>query len=438
MNSLTRTHSRRDILALGATTVGSALLAGCVSEDNDSYDAPNPLFGPGGSRTVGGAVAAAGGVGSGFAYEEPAVTQDQATHAVTTADQLVEAVQAGTPDQPAVVWIPPDAAIDMTGRDAHLENVIISSSRSVNHAGGIIYTESIGASSTAYSRGSVTGVFEMGDNARFTGVRLRGPTSNVSEFSAFPGYLPYPDGGRSKREQYYNAHRARAITITGQNAQVDNCEVFGWAQHGIMVDGARSYQRDQAQIQPLVSNCSIHDNAMTSSGYGVVTAGGHVFVRDCFLNACRHSIAGEGFPDAGYTLQRCFFGPVQSLFPVDQHYLGENSHSGSDPNGYHYRYRSGGLMRVLSCTFTASHVFSGANFNGGNPTPAIVIAAIPDKKVVVKGNQFVHGPPGSSGPSVFSQSHNPGRLPEGPHGFVRWEIGENEFNIDVPYEIGQG
>lgn len=424
-------YTRRDMLKTIGSTAGIASLAGCLF--------PMPSGGSGGGGAGGvpsgmGNAPASGGVGSGFAYNQPAFSRSDARYAARNASQLDAALDnAKSRQNRPVIWIPPDAAINYTGRDTTIENAVIASTRSANkHVGGIIYSSSIGADSAAYSGGSVPGTFELGDNARLTGIRLRGPTSNFSDYPRFPGYLPFPDGDRAEREVFYDNHRARGVTITGQNVQVDNCEIFGWAQHGIMVEGPRSYQHDTAQIQPLINNCSIHDNAMTSSGYGIVTASGHFFAKHCFLDRNRHSIAGDGRPDAGYTLSGCWFGNVNSLFPTDMHYLGENSGEGTDPESYSYRYRSGGLMRILNCYYSSTHVFSKANFSGGNETPSIVIAGIPDHRVEVKGCRFAHGPPPDSG--VFSQAHTPGRLSEGPLGFVKWDIANNAYNVDFPVD----
>lgn len=434
-------YSRRRFLATAAVA-GASALAGCGDDESRRRRGA----GAGGVPSGIGNTPASGGVGSGFAYNTPAVTKQDATHVARTADQLDAALESteASSNSMVVIWVPADAAIDYTGRDHHISNAIIASSRysdsgsgsSGGHAGGIIYSNSIGADSAAYYGGRVPGTFELGDNARLTGIRLRGPTSNVSGHPLFPGYIPYPRNVGGNHTPYYDSYRARGITITGQNVQVDNCEIFGWAQHGIMVEGPRSYQRDMKQITPVINNCSIHDNAMTSSGYGIVTSTGHFFAKNCFLTRNRHSIAGDGKPDAGYTLSGCFFGPVQSLFPTDMHYLGENNGNSSDPGSYNYRYRSGGLMRILNCTYTSAHVFEKANFSGGNKTPAIVIAGIPLHGVEVRGCRFVHSPPPSSG--VFSQARTPGRHSEGPLGFVRWNIKNNRYNINVPYEVGQG
>lgn len=423
--------SRRTFLkGIGAVGI-TAAIAGCGGPQGAGG------FGSGG---------AAGGVANGFAYEDPAVAPEDATHTVTTPDAFATAVNAGTPDDPAIVRIPPDAAIDLSNRSFVLDNVVIASSRQAEsesgdgdghgngHPGGMLYTTSIGAQSTAHSGGPGTGLLTLTDKARLTGIRLRGPTSAVYDHPMFSGYIPQPSGSRSERMAFYDRYRARGITVSSDTVQIDNCEIFGWSDQGISV-GQKGHP-----VNPQINNSSIHDCMMTSAGYGVDVQCGHPVVSQCYFNATRHAVAGFGYPDAGYTLQNCVFGPANALFQVDMHYLGENIGGSADPSAYNYRYRSGGLMRILGCTFTSTHVIRAANFAGGKPTPAIVIGGIPKEGVVIHGNTFSHPPPGNN-PSVFNQSTTPGSHSLGPNGFAppeKFDIQDNQYNASFEFAIGHG
>lgn len=167
---------RQFVQAAGAAGV-TASLAGCYATG-------------GSSRSSSGSVPAAG-AGSGFAYKTPAVSRDQFTHVARNPDQLDEALVQGTPKRPAVVWIPPDAAINYSGRSRRITNAVIASTRTVNHPGGLIYSNSMGGNSSAYRGGPVDGMFEMGPRSRFTGVRLRGPTAQAWDSKWMPGFMEF-------------------------------------------------------------------------------------------------------------------------------------------------------------------------------------------------------------------------------------------------------
>lgn len=421
--------SRRSVLAsVGGVVAGS--LAGCQGYRQQQ----------GG---LGGGVAASGGVGSGFAYEQPAITREDAHVTVTTPDQLDTALDVGTPENPVVVWVPADAAINYSGRSRLVENAIITSTRTVNHPGGMIYTSSIGQDSSAFRGGPVNGMFELGENVRLTGLRIRGPTSAVWNHPLFPGYIPYASGSASVRDAFRRRRHSRGLTITSGAVRLDNVEVFGWSTQAISVNCPRSYGRERAQSYPRIQNFSIHDNGLSGYGYGVEVNVGHPIMERGYFNGCRHMVAGEGFPDGGYTLSGCFFGPAGSLFPIDMHLIGETFDGSSDPDAYDYRYHAGELIRVLGCTVAFSHVIdiaasssisAGGNPFAGNQTPAIHIGAVPSVGAVIKGNRFVH----DSRESAITQGHVPPHVELGPLGYGRFELAGNQFGLPTNYSVGQG
>lgn len=432
------TATRRQFLKTTGAAASAVALAGCLLPPP-----PSATGGGAGSLVPMGGNVAAGGVGSGYAYETPEITEADTEHTVTSADQLDAALDTGTPENPTSVWVPPDAAIDYSGRDREITHGVIASSRSVNHRGGIIYSNSMGTNSTNYRGGDVDGMFRLGDGGRLTGLRLRGPTSSVWDHPLFPGYIPFGSGSAQAREAYREARHSRGVTIVSGNASVDNCEVFGWSTHGITVDCPRSYGVAQEQSYPQIRNSSIHDCGMSGHGYGVNVIRGHPVCQRIFLNGTRHAIAGYGYPDGGYSLADSSIGPANSLFQCDMHYIGENSSGSSSPSSYEYRYHSGGLIRIIRTTFTSSHVIDiastesisqGGNPFAGNPTPAISIGGLPAQGVEVKGNRFVH----DSVSSAISQGHVPGHAETDANGFARIEYSNNQFGINPGYDVGQG
>lgn len=422
----TNTPSLNRLAYLGGVAVGLAgSLAGCTDDESGSTGGSVPSLG-------GGNLPAAGGVGSGFAYEQPDVTQAQATHTARTADQLIQIAAQSSRNAHPVVWIPPDAAIDLTGYPTiNLDNITLASSRMKDkHPGAIIYTNTVGEGTAQYDGG---GMFDCGENVRITGLRLRGPHSNVYDDPRFPGYMPQPSGSRAERYNWYDANASRGLTVSHGSVRIDNCEIFGWSRMGVYVNCPRSYGRSQEQSYPRFNNISGHDCMMTSSGYVFEIIRGHAIIERSFFNATRHAVAGFGHPDSGYTISECYFGPAQALFPVDQHYMGENNGNASDPRAYKYRYHAGGMHRILNCSFTATHVIKAANFSGGSKTPHIVIGAIPHKGCVVKGNAFAH----SSMKEAIAQPRTPRGTP-GPNGYVNFEISDNTYGVDFGFDYGQG
>ena len=417
--------SRRGFLSgiAGATVVG---LAGCTVEYNGS-----------GGRSGG---IATGTTGSGFAYDEPAVTEADATHTARSADELLAALDEASEQSPVVIWLPGDAAIDMTGRDVVVENAVIASNRSKDNLGAIVYSDTQGKNSTAYLGGSkADGVFDCRANSRLTGFRHRGPTSNVYENEWYSGYIPMPSGSPSARESFYDSQHARGISCTGDPVQIDNMDIFGWPTQGVTV-GLR-----EKEASPQINNCSITQCGLTSAGYGVEVFSGHPTVYQVYFNGTRHAVAGFGYGNCSYSLVECEFGPANSLFQVDQHGLYENTSGSSSKDDLNYRYRAGGTMEILRCTFTSTHVVDFANFQGGEQTPAIVIGGVPMDRVVVRGNQFSH-PPVTGNPKTEGGGSNPpiaqGPIPPGheedERGFCRFEIADNQYRQSFDFPIGTG
>lgn len=438
MSSTNSPVSRRGFLR-GVASVGIAgSLAGCYATGGQSR-----------SGSGGGSVAG-GGVGAGFAFKNPAVSRNQATHVSRTPDQLDAAIDAGTPQSPSVIWIPPDAAIDYSGRSRTIENAVIASTRqsqgggSGSHAGGLIYSSSMGSSSSAFSGGSVEGMFEMGQNSRLTGIRLRGPTYQTWDSRWFPGFIPFASGGSAAREEYRQNRHSRGVTITSGSVQIDNCEFFGWSTQAIVTNCPQSVGTSTKQSYPQISNCLITNSGMSGYGYGVESIMGHPVIQRCYFNATRHAVATFGYPSSGYTVSDSVFGPATLMFSADVHSLGENSSgSSSDPSDPRYRYRASGLVRIRRNVFTfdesmmiapSDSLSAGGNPFAGDQQHAISVGGIPWKKCVIKGNTFVH----DSFESAVHQSHT-SAAPDsaiGPRGYAKFETGNNRFGAQFGYPVG--
>lgn len=380
MNSRRHTHARRDILRLSGAALagGFGVLAGCVTEDNPAYDAPNPLFGPRGGTVPGGEIPTYQDV-----YREDAdvVVED----AAALADQLTNA-------DGRIIWIPTGAQIDMSGRSGILSNVVVASGRTDGERGALITTDDRGINSSARS----PAVFELGEGARITGVELRGPHYDYTDSAVIPGYIPMaPGGSYDVRQQWRDDWYARAISVRGENAQVDNCEIWGWSA-GIAV-GSQS-----TAVSPDIFYNAIHNCMMTSAGYPIDVRHGTPTIYRCWFDAYRHAVNGSGLAGAGYYVLECDFGPHASSFPIDMHRVDENQTGSADSSALDYRNRAGGTMLIRNSRIMPTNIVDDSfhnegggyiNFSPGGQTPHAHVRGIPDSGFWFEGNACAHPDP---------------------------------------------
>lgn len=411
----TRTHTRRDILRLsGAAFTGSLglTLAGCVDEDNPAYDVPHPFAG------------AVGAVGDIPALQT--VQREDADVEVSTANELETAVASADGD---IIWIADDATIDLTGQDLTVSNAVIASGRGGESEGGVITTDDQGSSSPTWEGGSNDqGLIQLDDNARITGVRIYGPHHSVQDHPYIPGYIPMPDGGRGARDSSRAEQYARGVTIYGDNVSVDNCEIAYFSVQGISV-GSTSYEPENT----VISHCYIHNNMMTSLGYGVDVRTGHPQIHRCYFDAYRHAVNGSGYANAGYFVTECTFGPWMSSFPVDMHGVFENVSGSGNPDADDYRDRAGGTMVVQNCVFMGTHIVSESfvNTHNGAQTRHAHIRAVPDDGFWFDGNQCAHASPTDG----VDQSNVPNDYSTDSNGMTRIYIGENnEWGVNFGFQ----
>lgn len=163
-----------------------------------------------------------------------------------------------------VVFVPASAQVDFGGRDALEipEGVIVASDRGQQGSlGALLFSAELttpGMLSTA------------GDCVRLTGLRIRGPYQ--------------------ERERV--AHSSRGFAAYHYAAEIDNCELFGFA-------NAASSFRVGASRGYVHHNC-IHHNQRGGLGYGVSVAGGEALVEANLFDYCRHHVACTGTPGSAY------------------------------------------------------------------------------------------------------------------------------------------
>lgn len=416
MPTHSRLHARRDILRLsGAALAGSlGALAGCVSDDNEAYDIPNPLAGP------------PGGAPGGDIPHRQALDRGDADVEVTTADQLESEASVG---DSRVIWIPEGTTIDLTGRDIQLENVVVASSRGEGSTGAVLLTDDEGVNSPVWDGGTEHGLVFLGDNTRLTGLSIYGPHHSEVDHPQLAGYFPMPDGGRSARDSWREQRYARGVTIHGDNVSVDNCEIAYFSVQCIVVGSSSGDPPENT----VIAHSHLHNALMTSLGYPIDVRTGHPQIHRCYFDGYRHAVNGSGYATAGYFVTECTFGPWMISFPIDMHGVFENVSGSSDSSASDYRNRAGGTMVVDSCRFLGHRIpdLPFINQRAGSESTHATIRAIPADGFWFTNNVCSHGGPASG----VAQRNIPSRYATDENGYHNVYVGGNEWN--VPSNEGQ-
>ena len=395
--------------ALGAGTVSLAL-AGCTDDSGS---------GPSGARAARG-----GGVGQtpGGVPAYPDISYNDRDFEVRTAGELESHTRYS---DGRIVWLSDN--IDLTGRDLTLEGITVASGRSADGSGGAtIFTTEKGSDSHAWSRGSGTGLITLGENARLSGVHIRGPNLDESDNQRIPGYIPFaPQSSRSAREDWRRQRFARGVTILGDNATVDNCDIRGFSVQGISVgSGSGGNAPQNVQIRyTVITQC-----LMTSYGYCIDVRAGDVTVFRCYLDAARHAMCGSGMADANYSCLECTFGPTTISHPIDMHRVGNNVSGSSDPSDRDYTRRAGGTIIVRGCDIMPTRVPDIPIINRlrGDRVPHASIRGLPLDGFYFENNNCSH----DDIISGINQSGLPGSIETGENGFARIYVSGNQWGVD--------
>lgn len=330
---------------------------------------------------------------------EHRVTEADCDVTVRTTDEFLKAV-SGTAHRK--IWIPGDSSLNFAGETFRATNKVIASDKGIGGSNGaLLYTTDKGINSPAYNGGGIRGGFmHLDGTSRLHGVRLRGASHAEHPNPAHPGYIEYrpPEG--------YNHYHARGINIHSSDVLIDNCEIYGWASAAIHI-GSQS-----THYSPTIEYNYIHDNFMTSAGYGVDVTRGRPIVRFNYMNAHRHSIDGFGFHDASFHVEGNVFGPAVSSHAVDMHGLHNNlspDATTSNPSSSLWHGQAGGKMVVRHNTFYFTNVIPDANFDSGKHTWCVSIRGVPSPRptgegIVIENNRIMHtGPqPRNYGTRSFS------------------------------------
>lgn len=321
-----------------------------------------------------------------------------------------------------VIGIPGNVWIDLSGRDFTLSGQTIVSDRGVEGSlGALLFTTDHGEDSPAWDGGSNgRGVMTMRGGSRLSGVRYRGPYHDHYDDPRYPGYIPLDSGNASERRRKREARYARGIRVLTDDAEIDNCEIYGWPVQAISI-GARG-----TAASPSIHHVYGHDCMMVGYGYALHVFRGHPTVEQCYFDATRHAISGFGFEDCGFTLEDCVFGPSTYSHAVDMHCLAENGYDGD--------LTAGGRVEIRRCTFAFTHNIDGRN------AQAIAFRGYPEEEYRVENNRFLHE---ADGDGSIENVANTGYQPV-PYrqinvdGWHDWYLSDNQYGIGEPYQSGIG
>ncbi len=339
---------------------------------------------------------------------------------VDTQRDLLDAIDGSA----EIIGVPGHARIDLSGRDFTLSGQTIVSDRGVDGSrGALLYTTDHGENSPAWDGGSNgRGVITMRGESRISGVRYRGPYHDYYDDPRYPGYIPLDDGNASERRRKREARYARGIRILTDDAEIDNCEIYGWPVQAITI-GTRG-----TSVSPHIHHIYGHDCMMVGFGYVVDVFRGHPTIEMSYFNATRHSINGFGYEDCGYTLEDCVFGPSTYSHAVDMHTLAENGSPGD--------LTAGGRVEVRRCTFAFTHSIT------GNNAQAIAFRGYPEEEYRVENCRFAHEAEGDGSVENVANASNepvPYRQVNVPAGeWHDWFLSGNQYGIGEPHDPGVG
>ncbi len=203
---------------------------------------------------------------------------------VGTFDELQSALEQAKAGQ--TVFISANVQIDLTKRPITVPaGVTLASDR-----GAVQRDGSISAGAMLFTSVRQKEAVFLSENARFCGITLVGPDTERHMTHLQRGLN---EEGNQYTEYYYNLMLTCGVFVTGNGAEVDNCEISGFSEAGVHIDDC---------VDVVVHHNWIHHNQRNGFGYGVVLGGQtYVEVYRNLFNFDRHAIAADGSANSGYS-----------------------------------------------------------------------------------------------------------------------------------------
>ncbi|CAM4065455.1 right-handed parallel beta-helix repeat-containing protein [Kibdelosporangium persicum] len=285
------------------------------------------------------------------------------TVTVGTRDELIAALANATAGD--TVFVAGTASIDLTGHKGIVipAGVTLASDRGTSGApGALLYNTELdlGQGNESWAQFRVTG-----SGTRVTGLRLRGPDSEI----------------RDNAYQYDNSRGIEAVSAS--DLTVDNNELSAWS-HGAVVI------RDT--IEARYSRNNVHHNRRTGLGYGIVLVGhSSAVIEYNTFTQNRHAIAGNGIRTQRYEARYNLVVDNARSHGFDMH--GEDEALG---NGAPY---AGDVIHIKHNTFRSK------------VETAVKVRGRPATGAYVSGNCFAH----TSASTAIQQTLFTGNMNIGPN-----------------------
>ncbi|MBQ2325684.1 MAG: right-handed parallel beta-helix repeat-containing protein [Clostridia bacterium] len=220
-------------------------------------------------------------LGGGKGYDDIITEGD---YTVTDTASLISALREAKSGE--TVFVPADAKISITGLSLTVpEGVTLASDRGrikedgTLSTGGMLYTSTRQKEAITLSANAViTGLTVVGaDTERHMTHLKRGLNSS----------------GTAYTDYYYSLILSRGIIVKGDGATVHNCEISGFSEAGVLVQGSKGVK---------VHHCYIHHNQRNGFGYGVsLYSQSEVEIYQNIFNFDRHAIAADGSAGSSYS-----------------------------------------------------------------------------------------------------------------------------------------
>ena len=219
-------------------------------------------------------------LGGGKGYSDIITEGD---YTVTDTASLVNALNTAKSGE--TVFIPSGVKIGIAGLTLVVpEGVTLASDRGrvledgTVSTGGIIYVATRQTECLVLSKDSV-----------FTGITLAGADTEKHMTHLERGLN---SAGNSYTDYYYSLTLSRGLVVRGENVTVSNCEISGFSEAGVLVEGFKGAK---------ISHCYIHHNQRNGFGYGVTLyRQAEAEIYGNLFNYDRHAIAADGSEGSSY------------------------------------------------------------------------------------------------------------------------------------------
>ncbi len=223
-------------------------------------------------------------------------TGDYLVYSLT--DLLLAASMAKRGD---VIYIPEGVVIDVSAVTEEKRTIIIKQGVTLASDRGFIHEDGrVSTGALIYcSRVQAESVFILGEESRLTGLSLSGPdpaAHNGLWERALRGHT-VGTGYQYGHNYLANAQPTVGVTVVGDGAVIDNCEIAGFSGAAITI---RSCEDGKTSENVKIHHCYIHHNQMMAFGYGISLGYAYAEIYCNLFNYNRHSISGSGFADSGY------------------------------------------------------------------------------------------------------------------------------------------